>query len=443
MTGGGCLGCQLAASGSVFDNRLVDHLGVEATTTIVEPGAGLDLYDLRPLEPAGGFPLLVGGSGGEADCDGLRAATLELAAGLAGPWSVDVRAATPHEILDDETGELADGGRLDESSHAWVDLAAERAGDTLVVELRTPSGGALPDWIAVTASIGAPGQGAFVETAAWLPADCALAAGQGFGEMTVTGVDAIGHDSDQTVAASARRYGRGEALVLPWDVIAPANQAAMAVVEQALEFSIPTEPRPAVTDLPLPVTFAVANTANQPRTIRIEVAVPAGEFLEAWGDPLSLDPVRWELEIGAGESARRTLWLLPSPATAVIEMAYTVSVEDGAAWIELATDTLAIEIETTDRWTALRDLRISLAACADGTDDPGIRATLRDLLAALDRVALAGDDRRAADAALPELARAFAAAEDERLPCLAGLRARLADLTAMWQARWVATGGAQ
>jgi hypothetical protein len=58
-------------------------------------------------------------------------------------------------------------------------------------------------------------------------------------------------------------------------------------------------------------------------------------------------------------------------------------------------------------------------------------------------VAVAGDDRMAAGATLRELSRAFTATEGEQLPCLANLRGRLADLIALWQAHWVATGSTQ
>ena len=58
----------------------------------------------------------------------------------------------------------------------------------------------------------------------------------------------------------------------------------------------------------------------------------------------------------------------------------------------------------------------------------------------MDRVASFGDDRSAAEEALAELAVAFSAVSDESHPCLADLRGRLADLTALWQSRWVSTG---
>ena len=137
------------------------------------------------------------------------------------------------------------------------------------------------------------------------------------------------------------------------------------------------------------------------------------------------------------------MWLLPTGAISPITIPYTVSVGDDEVWTTVETDVVHIEVDATDRRTELRDLRAALTGCAETTDDPAIRTTLRDLLAALDRLAPVGDDRVTAEGALRDLGLAFAVAEDEAAPCLAGLRARLADLIVLWQAQWVATGSSQ
>ena len=281
------------------------------------------------------------------------------------------------------------------------------------------------------------------ETSVWIPVDCGLAAGQVFELVAVTDVTAIAHDTDQTVAATARRYGRGEALVLPWDALAPANDAALPVVEQALGFSMPTEPWPANVGLPLPLTFGVQNDGTTSVTIRIDAMVPLTQLLEAWGDPLTLDPVRWEFELGAGEVVTRTVWILPTATTASIEIPLLVLAGDGESWTPIETDVVLIEVRQTDHRTELRDLRIALNRCAQSTDDPVVLDVLRNMLATTERVALAGTDRSAADEAIRDLSRAFEFAEDDHLPCVASLRARLAEFIAIWQAQWVATGSAQ
>ena len=141
--------------------------------------------------------------------------------------------------------------------------------------------------------------------------------------------------------------------------------------------------------------------------------------------------------------ATRTVWMLPTVETTFIDIPYQVSVNGDGVWAPIETDVVHIEVEETDSWTKLRELRSALNACAYGIDDSAVTAVLRDLLAAMDRVAQAGEDRVGADDALRDLARAFATAEDEQLPCLADLRGRLAELIAMWQAQWVTTGSTQ
>ena len=261
--------------------------------------------------------------------------------------------------------------------------------------------------------------------------------------MAVTDITAIAHDTNQTVAATARRYGRGEALVMPWDALGPANEAALPVVEQARLFSMPTEPWPAAGGLPLPITFSVRNDGTAAVTIRIDAMVPQTQLLEAWGDPLTLDPVRWEFELGVGEAETRTVWVLPTATITSIEIPFLILAHDGESWTPIETNMVQIEVHHTDHRTELRDLRTVLNKCAQSTDDPIVLEVLRDILAATDRVALAGTNHSAAEEAIRDLSRAFASAEDDQLPCVADLRGRLAELIAIWQAQWVATGSAQ
>ena len=441
MEGVGCLGCLLDAAGADFHDHTIDQLEVEGATTIIEIGEPMTLYDLRPVDPDGGFPLLLGGGGGETTCDGIRRVTLELATDVDGPWSVDVTARTPHETLDHETGELADGEDLDTSTHPWVDLVLSRQGGFLVIDLGSADGGALPEWLALTAAVSAinSGSGTQIEASAWLATSCSLAPGHVFELFTVTAVESIGHGAGHVVAASARRYGRGEALVLPWDVVAPANESARHALEQALDFSMPSEPRRAVTGLPLPLSFTLENRGNCSLTTRLDVLVPRSELLDVWDDPVSLEPVRWEIELGGGASADRTLWISPTPDTTSLHIPYEVLLDGDGSWSLIDSGSINIEVDATDRLTELRELRIAIDDCALSCADSVIAATLRDVLAAIDIVAVAGDDRDAADAALIELANAFTAIDAETFPCLpAELRGRLADLIALWQAQWVA-----
>ena len=439
--GDGCLGCVIAAAGATFHNHVIDQVEVEGVTAIIATDGDLTLFDLRPLEPDGSFPLLLDDAGGEPVCDGVTTVRLEIDPELAGPWHIDVNSATPHETLDAETGELIAGESLDDSNHPWVDLVVSRSDDTLAIDLRSTSGGALPEWVALTVAIDGAGE-TFV-TSGWIPIGCGLAAGQAFDLMTVTASTAIVHDADQTVAATARRYGRGEALVLPWDALAPANQAALPAVEQALIFSMPTEPWLAAQGLPLPVTFKIDNRGTAAVTIRLEAVVPPTQLLEAWGDPLSLDPVRWEFEIGAGEGAARTIWILPTATVTNIEIPFLVLAGDGSAWTPIDSDTISVAVRQTDHRTELRALRAALIGCAQSSDDPEVQEVLRDMLSTTERVALAGPDRPAAAEAIRDLSEAFSSAEDDRLPCIADLRGRLAELIAIWQAKWTASGGAR
>ena len=256
----------------------------------------------------------------------------------------------------------------------------------------------------------------------------------------VTGVEAIGHDAGQDVAATARRFGRGEALVLPWDALAPANADTLPALEQAVEFSIPSEPRAAVTGLPLPLSFTLENRGDTTVATRLDVAVPPSQLLEAWNDPVALDPVRWEAMLAAGDAVTKTLWIVPTRGTNGIQIPWEILTGDDGAWSTADAGTVHIDVHESDRWLELRELRRAIDDCVRAADDPAVVATLRDVLAAVDRAASAGDDHRAAEIALAELARAFAAAHDETHPCVADLRRRLADLTALWQARWVSTG---
>ena len=97
MSGDGCLGCLMAAAGATFHNHVIDQVEVEGATSIIATDGDLTLFDLRPLDPDGSFPLLLGGAGGEPICDGVTTVRLEIDAELSGPWSIDVRSATPHE----------------------------------------------------------------------------------------------------------------------------------------------------------------------------------------------------------------------------------------------------------------------------------------------------------------------------------------------------------
>jgi len=442
MEGAGCLGCLLDAAGARFDDHTADQHQVEATTSIIETDGPITIYDLRPVDTDGGFPLLLGGGVGESICDGLRKVTLTFDAGLEGPWLAEVVVTTPHEALDIETGELNDGDILDEAAAAWVDLAIEREGGALAIELSTAQRGALPDWLGLTATVTTtdPGSGAQVETSSWIATECGLAPGQVFEHFVVANVEAIGHDTDQVVAATGRRYGRGEALVLPWDVLAPANEGARAALDQALEFSIPSEPWPAVTELPIPLSFILENRGNTTAVARLDVSASPLLLLEAWDDPLTLDPVRWETELAAGDAITKTLWIIPTAETNEIDIPWEMLIGLDGVWSNTDTGVIHIDVRIADRSLELRELRIAINDCVLATDDPVVVATLRDVLVAVDRVASFGDDHAAAEGALTELAAAFIAARDEAHPCLADLRRRLADLTALWQARWVSTG---
>ena len=124
--------------------------------------------------------------------------------------------------------------------------------------------------------------------------------------------------------------------------------------------------------------------------------VPPTQLLEAWGDPLTLDPVRWEFELGAGEGATRTVWILPTATTTTIEIPFLILAGDGEGWTPIETDVVSVEVRQTDHRTELRDLRNALIQCAQSTDDPAVLEVLRDMLAATERVALASTDRSAA-----------------------------------------------
>jgi hypothetical protein len=164
------------------------------------------------------------------------------------------------------------------------------------------------------------------------------------------------------------------------------------------------------------------------------------QLLEAWDNPLSLDPVRWEVELGIGDGVTRTVWILPTATTTTIEIPFMLLAGDGDGWTRVKTDVVSIEVRQTDHRTELRDLRNSLNLCAQSTDDPAIVGVLRDMLTTTERVALAGADRSAAEDAIRDLSGAFSTAEDDQLPCVADLRGRLAELITIWQAQWVASG---
>jgi hypothetical protein len=230
--------------------------------------------------------------------------------------------------------------------------------------------------------------------------------------------------------------------VLPWDVLAPANADALAVVEQALAFAMPAEPWPAVEGLPLPVSFGVRNPGGAPRWVRIEVSVGSDLVLEVWNSPVTTDPPAWELDVQPGATAAATVWL--RPGAGALELPYTVTADDGSGWAPLESGTFTVEVAPFDPRRALRELDAALVECGAGIDDPGALAVLRDLRSAVDRVAATpSGDRTAAASALRELARAFAAAGDEPLPCLAAARGRIADLVVAWQIRWTAGGEAE
>jgi len=433
MEGNGCLGCAIRATGTSPGPRVLDRIDVQTATSILGSADDTTIFDLRPIELVEGFPTLLEIGGGASECDGLAAVTLEFEPNLEGPWTVAASAFTPHENLDQETGALADGETLNASSHRWVDLSAARRDDTLEITLRSALGGALPDWISLETTVEDTAWG--TETSAWLPISCDLGLGEVFDMMEVTAVETIDHDVDRTVAASARRYGRGEALVLPWDVLAPANADALPLVEQALAFTLPGDPWPAIAGLPLPLSITLRNEGSRPLELRLEATVSAELLLEAWNNPQSLSPVRWEIAINAGSSATRTLWVLPD-GTSPITMPFTVSIPDGDEWTVTHTEELEFEVDVVDHRVALRELRTALADCAESTHDPAVQTTLRDVLAALERTADAGNDSEAATQVLRELAGAFADSEDVSLPCLAELREEIADLMALWQARW-------
>ncbi len=441
MAGPGCLGCLIDAAGTDFGDDRIALVEVDATTTIIDTDGGLTLGDVRPLGLDGAFPLLVDGAGGAPECDGLRSVTVELALPPDVPRAVEVAAATPHEALDTELGEIGVGDRLDGSNHPWVDVAVTGLPEGLAIEVRSARGGSLPDWLAIDATVTTTGPDPLLlaHTGAWLPTVCGLAPGRLVGELLVTAVESVGHGVDDTVAATGRRYGRGESIVLPWDAAAPVNADALSSVEQALGFTRPSEPRPVVAGLPVPLSFTVTNNGTAAAAIRITAGVPPELLLEAWDDPVSLDPVVWELDLPARGSAAPTVWLTPfDPST--IELSYSIAVAHDGGWTVLDDGTVLVTAADGDRARALSELRMALDGCARTAGDPAVSAVLRDVLAAADGVAAAGDDQRAAARAITDLVRAFAAAEPEHHPCLAEVRQRLADLVALWQARWVNTG---
>jgi hypothetical protein len=296
--------------------------------------------------------------------------------------------------------------------------------------------------LGIDVSVSSPGapSGDPIESSVWLPMACDLVPDSVLGPFTVTGLAEIERRTGDTVAAAARRYGLGDTLVLPWDVLAPANDDALPLLDQALEFVMPSEPRQAVTGLPFPVSLDLSNPGDEAATIRLRVEVPPAELLDVWDDPVSVDPVIWETTLPADGTTRRTLWLAPADGTGTIDLVYELEHRVDNVWVDVDGGTISIDVHETDRDSELRALRRAVDACSADAHDPSITAVLRDILAAVDRVAVAGEDREAAELALLELGRAFSAAENEEHPCLAGLRAGLADLTVLWQARWVSSG---
>jgi hypothetical protein len=318
-----------------------------------------------------------------------------------------------------------------------VNLSAGRTGNTLSLELRSAFQGALPDWVGVEATI--LSAGGDDHSSVWIPVTCDLEPGQFIDRFEITGIETIGHEPGQAVASAARRWGLGEALVLPWNPLSGPNTDARPLVEQALEFLLRPRERSAVAGLATPVTIGVANTGGDEVAVRVEVEAPPDQVLEVWGDPVGLDPVVWHTTLAGGSSARHTIWFRP-PAACCLSLPFAVSAHVGDEWVTVASGVREIAIDETSGWELLRELRITIATCASSTDDDAIRSTLRDVQASVERFAIAAAGTDGSAQALRELSAAFAAIENEDLPCFAGLRKRLADQLALWQARWVSSG---
>lgn len=443
MTGDGCLGCLLDAHGSIFRSHTVDSLQVEGATSLLTPDGPTTLHSVRPLDLDGGFATLTEPDGGMPICNGLLALELTVPIEIDGPWSVDAEASTPQQRLDREVGALDDGGELDHAVAERVDLAASRLGNTLAISLRSVLGDPLPQWTAVRLSVTPADDpsSAAAQAAAWIPGDCLVQPGDDLGPFVVSLTDELRRSAEDTVAASGRRYGRADAFVLPWNVADPVNEDARAVAGQAIDFALSREPWAVVDGLPTPVSFDLRNPLTAPVDVSLEVSVPAGSLLDAWGDPVDLDPIRWEIELDHNAVATRTIWLMPTIAGSPITIDFELYVNDGDERRLVDSGELNLEVAGADLRAMLRRARAAIDACADSTDDGCTIEALRTVRSHLAVVAESGDDRDGIEASLGALARAFDTIRDERLPCLAIVRDDLAELVVHLQARWIVVGG--
>ncbi|MCP4663736.1 MAG: hypothetical protein GY856_50775, partial [bacterium] len=168
--------------------------------------------------------------------------------------------------------------------------------------------------------------------------------------------------------------------MLPWDVAAPANLQTRQLVDQALDFVVPTAPWDPLVGLPVPFSIAVTNTGSTEQLVRVELALPPGALLMAWDEPISHDPLVWEFALAAGEGQGRVVWLQPA---AELSLHYTVSYQVDSEWVEAVANAEEITAEVLSPAAELRRIAAGIAECSAEVDDAEVEAQLQALLAAV------------------------------------------------------------
>jgi flagellar hook assembly protein FlgD/WD40 repeat protein len=446
-----CLLDQAGALGAAREGSQITTALVGSAGSIMRVETPLEMLSLRNLRLAGGFAALVGPSVGQDDrCDGVRAISVEYRSGTAlprprrrlgdglepAPGDRTFTVASPLLELDREVGNPVAGLVLDEERGPWANLSAARTSDGYLLTITSIDGGALPEWLHVSVSEEGMASGSKVDEV-WLRADCSASVGAVFGRFVVTSVSTLRHENGQNVLAAGNRHGLGLGVSCPWDVASNDNTAAWGLLSQAFEFARPEQPRPPLPGGLVPVAIDLPIDTPVGLHVLVTVSLTGAEVVAADGEPLSTEPLTWELWANDGSEKRLTFWVRVPEAGPPPELTAKVEVDDGASWIALEPFQVKIEPVFASRERELEavrhDLDALLAAAASEEDRKAI-AEVATLLAGV--VGAPAEERADAECVLTRLAYAYRRLEGISLREAQAPTLRIARLIEAWEAVW-------
>lgn len=437
---GNCFLSKLQALGCLWDSPYLESAWIDDCGTIFDLPGPISIQHSRTLSlQGGGFPGLLSAIPGSVSCAGIRAATLSWNIPLPPTvgW-IRVALSMPLIALDEESGELADGQTIDANHGPWADLAIQRIGNVLKLHVTSADGSELPERLLFQIYLTGP-HGQEITENRWIGIDCASLPGQTIDHFLIESIANISYNNSDRIVASGNRYGLGAAATVGWD---PWPEDT-GILDQALQAVLPDTPRSIVPGSPATISVAVSNGAAGDQ-LRIEADIPAGLFLESSIEPVSIDPLIWELTMPDDGSTELVYWIRMPDAGGSATIPLHVWLMNCQEPELVHYDVLEVTPEGPtlmgQTQSALQDIDALLAQWTDGQDAEEAMA-LQQARAILEEALLA-DPATSSPEVIECLLSDLTTAYDILMPFRSGppeqrITLKIARVLAGWEALWV------